>query len=85
MTRSIMNDSRSIMDDSRSIMDYSRSILDDSRRIIDNSRVTLQLVVLFKNIIYDRHIFIVQDTDDCQFLLYLQCIEELLVAHNKSN
>jgi hypothetical protein len=65
--RSIIDDSRSMIDDFRSITDDSRSIIGNSRSIIDNSRVMLRVVASFTIVIYDRHIFIVQATDQ-QFI-----------------
>ncbi len=59
---SISNDSGSIIDDSGSIIDDSGSIIDDSGSIIDDSIVMLQLVTSFTIVIYNHHIFIVQDT-----------------------
>ncbi len=54
--------SGSISNDSGSIIDDSGSIIDDSGSIMDDSIVTPQLVASFTIVIYDHHIFIVQDT-----------------------
>jgi hypothetical protein len=47
---------------SKSVVDGSMTVIDDSRTVIDDSRVMLQRVASFRIVIYDHHVFIVQDT-----------------------